>query len=40
MFTNKSKIMNAGDYRSYLNIPELLRQQFDTIFLHTHLGQI
>ena len=32
MFTNKSKIMNAGDYPSYVNIPDLVRQQFDTFF--------
>jgi short-subunit dehydrogenase len=32
MFTNKSKIMNAGDYPSYVNIPDLVRQQLIQFF--------
>ena len=27
MFTNKSKIMNAGNYHSDMNNPDLVRQQ-------------
>lgn len=35
MFTNKSKIMNAGDYPSYVNIPDLVRQQLIQFFAYS-----